>query len=378
MRPIGIEKDKKIAYTYAAVLFALLLATLFIPGEYVRYSAAALLAAAALLGAYLLKKRRAPSMNKNQVLILVLASALVFIMAFYISGLYFGFWKSAVPIAFVNLLKYVIPIGLIIVGSETVRRLLLSHELAGAGVIAYFIGVLSELAITTGLSNVITFNRFMDVVGMALFPALSANLMLNYLSSRYGAYPGALYRLCITLYPYLIPYEPAAPDALMAFASFLLPLAVWQFIDLLFEKKRRYALAKKVGKLSYAVFGVVIIAAALVIMLISCRFKYGLLVIATDSMTGEINKGDAVIYVAYDGQQIEEGQVIVFEKDDVKVVHRVVEIEQINGQRRYYTKGDANQDRDVGYVTDSQLIGLTDFKISYIGYPTIWIRDLFG
>ncbi|MBR2987205.1 MAG: signal peptidase I, partial [Clostridia bacterium] len=98
--------------------------------------------------------------------------------------------------------------------------------------------------------------------------------------------------------------------------------------------------------------------------------------VATESMTGEINKGDAIIYTRYEDQPIEEGQVIVFERNRTKVIHRVVDIQNIDGVVRYYTKGDANEENDAGYVTESDIIGLTDHKIPLVGVPTIWIRDM--
>ena len=113
-----------------------------------------------------------------------------------------------------------------------------------------------------------------------------------------------------------------------------------------------------------------------VAMLISCQFRFGALVIATESMTGEINKGDMIIYERYDDQKIEEGQVIVFSQVDAKIVHRVVKIEKVGGQTRYYTQGDANMTVDSGYRTDADIVGLTDVKISFIGYPTLWLRDV--
>ena len=114
-----------------------------------------------------------------------------------------------------------------------------------------------------------------------------------------------------------------------------------------------------------------------IVMLISCQFRYGILVIATESMTGEVDKGDAVVYEQYKNQIIEEGDIIVFKVNDSLVVHRVVEIERVNNINRYYTKGDANSFIDVGYITDSNIVGVTHFKIKYIGYPSLWIRSLF-
>ena len=119
-----------------------------------------------------------------------------------------------------------------------------------------------------------------------------------------------------------------------------------------------------------------LVVMALIVMLISCQFRYGALVIATESMTGEINKGDVIVYERYEQQALREGQVIVFAKDNVKIVHRVVRIENINGETRYYTKGDANPDEDYGYRLSSDIVGLTDVKVAYIGFPTLWIREL--
>ena len=65
-------------------------------------------------------------------------------------------------------------------------------------------------------------------------------------------------------------------------------------------------------------------------MLISCNFRYGMLVIGSESMTGEINKGDAVVFEAYEKQKIHEGNVIIFEDGDRRVVHLVVDIKLVN------------------------------------------------
>ena len=32
---------------------------------------------------------------------------------------------------------------------------------------------------------------------------------------------------------------------------------------------------------------------------------------------------------------------------------------------------------DLGYVIDNQIIGIINFKIMFIGYPTIWFNDMF-
>jgi signal peptidase len=160
----------------------------------------------------------------------------------------------------------------------------------------------------------------------------------------------------------------------------ILPLGIFYFIDSLYETKRRYALGQtsrtrqNLSKIFTVMAAIIMIG---VVMLISNQFYYGSFVIATDSMTGEINKGDMVIYERYEDQLIIEGQVIVFEKNKSMIVHRVADIKIINGVTRYYTKGDANEDLDAGYITDSNIVGLVNYKIPFVGYPSIWVHSLF-
>ena len=133
------------------------------------------------------------------------------------------------------------------------------------------------------------------------------------------------------------------------------------------------------SKFGFVAPAIAFVAMVTFIMLVSCRFQFGILVIASPSMEDEINVGDAVVFESYEHcEKIEENDVIVFSKDGNKnFVHRVIEINTVNGQRQYITKGDANEDADAGFVTDSQVVGIVRFKVLYIGYPSIWLREIF-
>ena len=128
---------------------------------------------------------------------------------------------------------------------------------------------------------------------------------------------------------------------------------------------------------NYVGITILVIIMTLVTMLISCHFKYGILVIGSGSMTGSLEVGDAVVFEKYKNQPIEIGQVIIFKRNNLNLVHRVVDIKNTNGEVRYYTKGDFNKQVDFGYITDKNIVGIINFKIRYIGYPTIWLRELF-
>ena len=117
----------------------------------------------------------------------------------------------------------------------------------------------------------------------------------------------------------------------------------------------------------------------IIVMLVSCQFKFGLLVIGSDSMSGTINKGDIILYERYDeNEEIKTGDIIVFWDDDIKIVHRVESQRLMGEETRYYTKGDANAQKDDGYRKREDIIGNVKIRIPYIGYLTLWFNNLIG
>lgn len=368
-------RDKKIMYYISSSLFLLLSFALFLPIGQLKILIALILVVYLLLTIFLIKKRSILSLNKKEVLLLMFVIGLVYIMGFYLTGLKFGYYKSY-KLTLTLLLNQILPTIGIIISIEIIRSVLLAQDNKVINVLSFLSGVIVDILLFSSLRNISTFNQFMDLVGMNFIPAILNNLLYHFLSKKYGFYPNIIFRLVITLYPYILPIVPATPDSLAAFIKLLLPIVIYLFINVLYEKKKRVESHKSRG-LKFAGYCALIMVMVSIAMLISCQFKYGLMVIGSDSMTGELNKGDAIIFVRYEDQIIKEGQVILFDQDGTDVIHRVVKIERINGQNRYYTKGDANDDWDAGFRTDSDIFGITNFKIAYIGYPTVWIRDIF-
>ncbi len=371
-----MTKDRKITYAISISVFALLLTLSLIPYGESRLFAALLLVPITAIALVFIKKRSIFSYNKQQVFFLLAVMGVLSVVLYYLTILPFGFGRRSQGFTFGLIGKTVLPTAVIVVATELIRSVLLAQKSKVADVFAYLICVLGEVLLVSGFGVIERFNQFMDVMGLTLFPALIANLTYQYLSKRYGAKPNIVYRLITTLYAPLIPIVSLIPDSLLAFAKLILPILIYWFIDLLYEKKPLYATKRK-SKWGYLGWGVFALLLVSIVALTSNQFGVGMLVIGSESMTGEYNKGDAVLYEEYDDQTLKEGDVVVFRKGNSRIIHRVVEIERINGQNRYYTKGDANEDKDSGYITDESIIGVASVKIPYLGYPTIWLRDLF-
>lgn len=373
--------DKKILHIISISSIAILLGALFLPNVTGRYIAAIILGIVAAIAWFLIRKRDVKSMYSRQVLMLVTTIGILYLALYYLSGLTFGYYKTLYPFGFGNLLKYVLPISIVILASEAIRFVMRAQESRVGDILSYIICVLGEVLACSTIVSITTHTRFMEMVGMTLLPAITANFLFHYLTKRYGMLPNLSYRALTVLYVYFIPVTSQMSESLHVFIRVLLPILTYLFIDALYEKKEKKAASKlqrgaKVASIVITV--IVIIFMSSVIMLISNQFKYGALVIATDSMTGELNKGDTAIFEAYDNQHIDIGQVIVFEKGRSMIVHRVVDIEIINGEYRFYTKGDTNNSEDEGYITKSNIVGLVKHKIPYFGYPTVWLKELFS
>jgi len=375
-----LKTDKIKVYLIEFILLTILSFALFVPNMYSRIVLSIIITICAILTTYSIKKRKVESVHAKKVTIVLTFFAIIYLIAFYIMGLYFGYYRATVTLSMKTALNYIIPIGLTIIASEVIRNILLAQNTKFSKTITFIIMVLIDLIIYTDIySKINTYDKFVEVIGFTLFASIACNLLYNYNSSRYGMTGNIVYRLITVLYVYIIPYIPNVYIFFRSILRMLYPYIIYQVLEYTFAQNNMIVAFedKKKSIISKIILAVITIILA---MLISCQFKYGILVVGSGSMTGSINKGDAIFYERYDKQkyEIEVGQVIVFTQNNRKIVHRVVDKRIVNSEAQYTTKGDANQKEDNGYITDKDIFGVCKFKMVYVGYPSIWIRDIFS
>jgi signal peptidase len=303
----------------------------------------------------------------------------LYLTLYFVSGLKYGFVISGGGrITLSSFLRYVLPISVIIVSTEKIREIMLAGSPRVLVLISYAVGVASELACKGGIPSIRNVYQVAALFGLVVFPALTANILFTYLTKRYGMASAISYRMIMTLYVYFIPASTDAPRALVAFILMLLPLIIYLFVDALFEKRVRYALKRNKSVIARVLACLVLVLMLCFILLITCQFRFGMVMIATDSMTGTINRSDAVIYEKYDSSDtpVTEGDIIIFMENNRRVVHRIVEINNVNGQRQYITKGDANETNDPGFRTDSDIVGVVRLRVRFLGYPSLVLHEL--
>ena len=90
-------------------------------------------------------------------------------------------------------------------------------------------------------------------------------------------------------------------------------------------------------------------------------------VIVSGSMVPTINKDDTIIIKEVPQEEIKVNDIISFKQDDFITTHRVVNIIEENGMKKYQTKGDNNNSKDKELVTYKQIEGKYKFKLKGTG-----------
>lgn len=102
-------------------------------------------------------------------------------------------------------------------------------------------------------------------------------------------------------------------------------------------------------------------------------------VVMTGSMEPWIEPGDFVLIEKIQSEEelmkLKTGDVIHFQRDDIYITHRIVNIlEDENGNRVFQTKGDNNSSEDVRLVTLKEVKGTVQYTIPKIGLPVLWLK----
>lgn len=372
-----MKKDKAIEYILLIIICMLTFFNLFLPNaEIQKWILTIFLIFYTFILTRILKFKKVDSVNKNKIIILIIGLSVIYIFLLYLIGIYVGFYKNINSFSIERIFKTILPYIIIVICSEIIRQIFVTTQNKINTILITIALVLAEITTYINSSNIWDLGEMLILIGYVTFPSISINILCNYIVKKYGVIPNILYRVITTIYVYIF---SVLPDIYIFFQSIyriIFPYIIYIIIDDYFEnsKFRKVAKRKKVSIISLIISIFLIIS---IVMLISCKFKYGILVVGSSSMAGTIDKGDVIIYESFSGEQLEKGQVIVFTKDNIKTIHAIENVQVKNNETIYYTKGTNNQQQDEGYRTKNDIIGVVKFKIIDIGWPTIWLNDVF-
>lgn len=317
--------------------------------------------------------------NNKQIAFLFGGMGIIYVAIIYFLGMITGFYSSTVKLSIWSIINYIIPYIVIIISAEIIRKTVLLKECKYSKIIILIATVMLDVILTTNIYNLKTAKDYFTLISFVIFASIANNLLFNYMIIKHRNMKAIIiYRLITTLYVYIIPITPDIYIFLESIIRMVIPYLIYIIMERTFNKRPQLMTIKE-RKKSRIITVIVCIIIGFIVMLVSCKFAIGALVIGSGSMTGTIDKGDIIIYERYGkNESVKTGDIIVFKSDDLKIVHRVLDQKLMGEETRYYTKGDANQKQDDGYRTSKDVIGHVKFKIPYIGYLTLLVNNLIG
>lgn len=106
------------------------------------------------------------------------------------------------------------------------------------------------------------------------------------------------------------------------------------------------------------------------------------LVVKTGSMAPTIPVGSLVLVTEKSsnsyGINYVEGEVITFRSGKELVSHRVVRVDRATGEKRFVTKGDANQNIDTKLISEKDVVGKVSLAVPYVGKFVDFVKTPLG
>ncbi|MEG0074553.1 MAG: signal peptidase I [Eubacterium sp.] len=105
---------------------------------------------------------------------------------------------------------------------------------------------------------------------------------------------------------------------------------------------------------------------------------YKPLIVSSDSMETRIMTNDLAVIHNIDLDTLQEGHIIAYQLDDVIILHRIVDIIVVEGERVFITKGDHNNLNDSMFVKPEQIEGVFVFRIPSVGFLIEFLQTSYG
>lgn len=348
--------------------------------QYGEFINAAVLIVIAFITILLLGFRRDKLTNtKKSILGMTITEVLIFFAISFGLGIVTGFLKNSYALDFISICKNIfIPI-VYLIGIEIFRYTLLNAN-GDKKIIVYATTILiTILELSMNLSGVYMydFETIFKTTSAIIIPTIIKNATLSYLVIHGGLKPVLFYRLIMDTYSYILPIVPDLGDYINSVIGILLPTFIYMNTARIVEEDSKEETEEDKRRSGFRISDIpMFIVIILLVGLISGRFMFGLIGIGSESMTPTIDKGDAVLYKQVKEDQLEVGDILVFNSGSKIIIHRLVEIKKDGDKTYYITKGDANNGNDSLNLTIDNIKGKVLFKIKYIAYPSLFLKDL--
>lgn len=319
---------------------------------------------------------------KKDVLLNIIIFLLMYYFITYFLGLFSGFVKSSYSLSFINIIKNTFPVIALILISELMRYVLFNKTKRNLPclIIGCLLFVMVDVNTMVHIYDVKTALGITKMICLVVFPSITKNIFLTYLTMKVGYKNGIIYRLITEISTYLLPIFPDFGEYINVLLKTVLPIAIMARLNNMFN----YYSVRKIKDSRYnsrklVLYSVITFALLTIVLLTSGLFTYQALTIGSGSMSPAIEKGDVIILKGMkneEARKIKKGDVLVYNHDNKIIVHRVIKKSNNGKTISFKTKGDYNNTKDSWTVKQEDVIGIVKFRIRWVGMPTVALNEL--
>ena len=319
---------------------------------------------------------------KKDVLLNIIIFLLMYYFITYFLGLFSGFVKSSYSLSFINIIKNTFPVIALILISELMRYVLFNKTKRNLPclIIGCLLFVMVDVNTMVHIYDVKTALGITKMICLVVFPSITKNIFLTYLTMKVGYKNGIIYRLITEISTYLLPIFPDFGEYINVLLKTVLPIAIMARLNNMFN----YYSVRKIKDSRYnsrklVLYSVITFALLTIVLLTSGLFTYQALTIGSGSMSPAIEKGDVIILKGMkneEARKIKKGDVLVYNHDNKIIVHRVIKKSNNGETISFKTKGDYNNAKDSWTVKQEDVIGIVKFRIRWVGMPTVALNEL--
>ncbi|MBQ9684634.1 signal peptidase I [Candidatus Saccharibacteria bacterium] len=315
---------------------------------------------------------------KNYVSRIVVACLMVTFIVSFGLGLFLNFTHSSFSLNPHVILSGFLPALLISCEAEVFQYVIFHSYFRNLRPVAIYVVAIAaaNILISTNFSSFASPEAVFITICTIILPVLATESLCGYLRYKIGLRPALIYKLSVRLYPFVLPILPNLGPFIYAVMAISLPAAIFLFTYNLHVANRKDQ--KRIRRRNQMIITTSIVFVLLaVVILVSGIFKYQIIAIASNSMNPTFARGDAVVLEKTSADKIVENDILVFKHEGIIITHRVTQIYTENDRLYFVTKGDNNEEVDAFRTDESQVVGRVVIINKFIGYPTVWLSELF-
>lgn len=348
-----------------------------LPGTYNMYLVQPVLwltpAAAAML--LLRRKRSGVFRTTPDLLVLAVSVGLLTVATGFLAGILLGLGNSPYPHHATALLRNFWYIGAILVGREIARWYLLNAlrqrgEMLSVGV-TWLLFWLTSLPLA-GYSRLLSVDSAFLYIGKFLLPAAAIHLFATYLCLRGGPLASIAYLGILVGFEWFSPVLPDLMWPVAAMLGVLLPLIGLTILESEGHLKAEDGVGEDDGGIGWSWLAASFLLVA-VLWFNTGVFGVRPAIVHGTSMLPTMQTGDIAVTRDVEPSALQVGDVIRFTQGSRVVLHRIIEITEVNGEIVFIAQGDNNDSPDSPIPADA-VEGELVLHVPHAGKPGIYFK----